>query len=231
MTASAFTYWNTNDTSPLDDVIVHWSQRVGELAILGDLDAIRVLDGINRSFVDTYERLRIPAARSDVARLAILYDRGGLYIDSHCGIVGENILEVLNRAKNTPVMLVNQSRMQFSRPVGHLNFINAIIAGGKKSRHLLDILLRIIDNLERHREYERVKGFKPYNLLDMTGPSNINALTLDFGGGGAGVRDTLHNHVQVEEEDEMPIRRYQFKLKSNGAHWSERQKTERLFVL
>ena len=38
------------------------------------------------AYLEVYQRIRIPACKSDIARLVALYEWGGLYVDCHCGI-------------------------------------------------------------------------------------------------------------------------------------------------
>lgn len=232
MNHQAFTYWDTPNLSQLSNVIAHWADRVGGLAVVGDADVIQVLSRIDPSFIDTYERIRIPAARSDVARLVMLYERGGLYVDSHCGVTDESRTKnLLNQARNENLILIDQSRSQLQRPIKELKFINAIMAGGRQSEPLLAIIRRVVANLKIHRDEEASRGFKPYDLLNLTGPENINTTILENGKFNY-PHNTSCNSISFEREDELPIKRYQFKLRSDEKlHWSELQKTERLFDL
>jgi mannosyltransferase OCH1-like enzyme len=38
------------------------------------------------TYLEAYQNIRIPACRSDIARLVALHEWGGLYVDCHCGI-------------------------------------------------------------------------------------------------------------------------------------------------
>ncbi|WP_455990977.1 glycosyltransferase [Methylorubrum extorquens] len=51
-----------------------------------------ILENYLPQFVDKYRKTSIPACRSDLAKILGLYQYGGLYVDSHCGIAGSNEL-------------------------------------------------------------------------------------------------------------------------------------------
>lgn len=224
----AFTYWDSDDFSPLSSVMEHWRAEIGEFFIVGDQEVIKALKKIDYSAVSIYQKIRIPAARSDLARLVMLYRNGGLYVDSHCGINDRRgVSEVLRQAYTERLILVDQSRAAKPRPLENILPINAMIAGGKGSALLLRTINRVIENLHfQHRE-EAVNGFVPYDLLQLTGPKNIRDTLLS----DASLSSVNYpNAFTLLSEDDFAVQRYRYKI-SNGrsAHWSERQRTELLF--
>jgi mannosyltransferase OCH1-like enzyme len=225
---SAFTYWDSSDIDVLSPVVAHWQVEIGEFTVVGDPDVIRVLKEIDPEAIDMYERIRIPAARSDLARLVMLYQNGGLYVDSHCGVTqAQGVRDILSRAYTDHLILIDQSRAAHPRPSQDVLPINAMLVGGKRSPVLRRIIGRVIHNLHAQRREEAMRGFLPYDLLQLTGPKNISdaiaANEVRFGQGGSA-------NITLHQEENFPVQRYRYKLVGRkSAHWTERQKTERLF--
>jgi hypothetical protein len=228
---SAFTYWDQADVSPLADVVGHWTERVGGLDIVQDDEVEAILARIAPAFVETYRLITIPAARSDLARLVLLHERGGLYVDSRCGVVdAERTRAILREARSEAIIAVDQSREERPRPKDQMALTNAMMAGGRGSAHILAIAGRVIGNLEAHRAQERAVGFRHYDLLALTGPESINALTFERQGGATRPRAHLEGRLTIWPEETFPVQRHRYQLESDRSrHWSERQRTERLF--
>ncbi|WP_458441581.1 glycosyltransferase [Methylorubrum extorquens] len=87
-----FTYWDQANTSPISDFENHWIKEGAQLRIIGDNEVAMILENYLPQFVDKYRKTSIPACRSDLAKILGLYQYGGLYVDSHCGIAGSNEL-------------------------------------------------------------------------------------------------------------------------------------------
>jgi mannosyltransferase OCH1-like enzyme len=227
----AFTYWDKSDISLLAEVTRHWDKHVDEFRIVGDGDICNIIEKIDPSFIETYERITIPAARSDLARLIYLYEFGGLYVDSHCGVHDrDGLAQITNLLKTKELIFVNEASQRRPRPTNKLFLINAMIACQKESSHILDIAKSVMRNLSKRRTEEAANGFSYYNLLCLSGPFIVTALTTQSGSKDTLIEADLAGKTHVYNEEAFPIRRYIHQMqRSAGVHWSERQKTELLF--
>lgn len=225
---SAFTYWDSVDIKPISPAIAHWQAEMGDFGVVGDSDVIKALEEIDPSAIEMYEKIRIPAARSDVARLVILYRNGGLYVDSHCGVTdAKGVRDILCQAYTDCLILVDQSRASRPRPVHEIFPINAMIAGGKGGPLLRSMIERVIGNLRAKRRDEAIHGFRPYDLLQLTGPKNIGDALSAY---ASQLGEDNDADLTLFQEDDFAVQRYRYKLSADrSAHWSERQKTEFLF--
>jgi mannosyltransferase OCH1-like enzyme len=59
-----------------------------------------------KNFVDLFQLIRFPAAKSDIARIFLLLEYGGLYVDAHVGPASPSrLLMTLSRLAGCSVML------------------------------------------------------------------------------------------------------------------------------
>ncbi|MEO6923363.1 MAG: hypothetical protein ABI142_06010, partial [Bryocella sp.] len=84
-----FSYWTTDDAPhrhPMPkEAELAWRTRVGEFTVFGDAAVEAALLAWGTDAVETFRGIGIPACRSDLARLVLLFQHGGLYVDAHCG--------------------------------------------------------------------------------------------------------------------------------------------------
>src|SRR5262245_36599709 len=78
-----FAYWDTRDHTILTEMIAAWREHFSQFFLIGDHDVLPLIDRYFPIYTDLYEKIRLPAAKSDVARLLALYEFGGLYVDCH----------------------------------------------------------------------------------------------------------------------------------------------------
>src|SRR5882724_2567306 len=81
-----FAYWDSRDHTILGEMIAAWREHFPQFLLMGDHDILPLIDRYFPMYIDLYEKIRLPAAKSDVARLLALYEFGGLYVDCHNGI-------------------------------------------------------------------------------------------------------------------------------------------------
>jgi len=99
----------------------------------------------NRATLALYRQIRIPAARSDLARLMLLYQHGGTYLD--CSF---NLLEPLHSVlgEKDEIVLVRRDDNYASRRVpDKVNVINGLMAAPPKTEFFKWCTHRAISNL------------------------------------------------------------------------------------
>lgn len=227
-----FTYWDQTDTSPIDNFINHWIDEGYKLRIIGDDEVLSILEEHFPQFIDKYSKITIPACRSDLARILGLYRYGGLYVDSHCGVVDKEKFNYLyGRLDSYKIILARQSS-RIIEPDAPPRITNAILFARRGYEVLLNVAHSIISNLVRHHDREVAIGFVPYNILDLSGPVNIENFLFDDEKAHFDVRSKFSNEILVVNEEDLPVKRYTYPTKlTQSRHWSERQKTEPLFCL
>src|SRR5690348_8319230 len=86
-----FAYWDKPDLSPIAAFVAEWQSHFAEFRVLADADIEPLVDKhASTEHLDMYRDIRIPAAKSDIARLLTLYEYGGLYVDCHVGVLDPN---------------------------------------------------------------------------------------------------------------------------------------------
>ena len=74
-------------------------------------------------------------------------------------------------------------------------------------------------------------GWTPYHVASLSGPGLLTALMLQPGSGNRDIRQDFAGRIQVIREEVAPIVRGRNRTYGGpGLHWSERQKSERLFL-
>jgi hypothetical protein len=112
-----FSYWSEDDTSAVTSTIEAWSEHFPKYRVIGDSDVRPILSQMKPEFVDLYNRITIPACRSDVARLVFLYAHGGLYVDCHCHPADpDRIRGLLDGLDTYEVVLMNKDRAKDKAP-------------------------------------------------------------------------------------------------------------------
>lgn len=108
MLPRVFSYWDGPIDHKLQAFVEEWSSSMPKFSIFGNSDVIEILEKYFPYFVDDYILINIPAAKSDVARLLLLYELGGLYVDCHFGLKkNEDIVEFLAFAEKQKGLFVD----------------------------------------------------------------------------------------------------------------------------
>jgi len=225
-----FTYWDQTDTSPIVDFKNHWIKEGTQLRIVGDNEVVKILENHFPQFVEKYLEISIPACRSDLARILGLYQYGGLYVDSHCGVYDRQKLHHLyGQLDRYQLVFTRQS----SQPLdwrASLCLTNAIIFARPSCDVLLKVARSIVSNLVKHHDREAGDGFKPYSILKLSGPVNIEKCLLEIRDNKSNAREDGMDQIMILAEEHLPVKRYMYPAKlPHSAHWSQRQKTELLF--
>jgi hypothetical protein len=227
-----FTYWS-GDASALDQFIGDWSSAGYDPAVHGDELVSECLGRLDREWPAIFERIKFPACKSDIARLALLYRFGGLYVDAHTG--GPDVL-LLSKlfaalAKSEIVVVIRPHTTR--APVIPHEVMNGAICARAESCLVFGVIADAMENLRLHMVREDNGEQFAYNIHAMAGawamrmhlfrrdipqlvprPQYAGRVgTLLFDGHG---RQPFYFH-----------RHYGYR--KPGDHWSERQMVERLF--
>ncbi len=140
------------------------------LIFLDDQSILKIIKDNFPHFSEIYPRIRIPAARADVARLIALYLFGGIYVDIEMAFhkpfadlldPGEELL--LIRKDDNPIF---RGREQAA------NLINSVLGASKHSPFILECLKRAFFNLST--------GYYNFSVHIATGPLMITEAYLQY---------------------------------------------------
>jgi hypothetical protein len=134
------------------------------------------------------------------------------------------------------VILYNKDFASEPRPPEALRPLNSVIVARQYSSIMRISAELAFRNLQHHWQVERhTKGHVPYDIWTMTGPGvlehTICVPPAAMWALPGGLRTEYGGRVRfLQEGPDAPIVRYRHNsYRSPGAHWSERQKVERLF--
>ena len=233
-----FTFWTEDREGgggeAIPQAVTAWREQYPDTRLYCDDDAIQALAELDRRFVDLYTRIRIPACKSDLARLALLYKYGGLYIDIHAGPGDpQRVQDIVSKIPEYGIIIFDKTwERKFDNGI-HL--INGIIGARKGSEIIKKILDTVLMNLQQHDEKERATDtYVPYNLAVVTGAWNLRITLFDAIGDGVALKKELASRVLqigIKRGEDCGIILYKYySYRKEGRHWSERQKGERLFL-
>lgn len=236
-----FTYW-TIGSPPFDfkipaSTLSAWHSAGHSLAVYGD-EAVEVaLEAHGLWAVNLFRRIRIPACRSDLARLVLLHRHGGVYVDAHCAPGAALAMARLRDWQRRHALVLFDESLNLPA-YRNTCIINGVMAGQPGSRVLDNLIKQALRRLKRHYQAEQQAAGRhlPYNIYKLTGPWMIwHALYRRSDAGGAELAPHA-NGVAIwpfePEESKRAVNISQFtEYKRAGAHWSERQMSEPLFDL
>jgi hypothetical protein len=226
-----FAYWHDTDHSPIRSFIAHWQAHFPEFRVIGDDEAERLINKYFPEFLKKYRAISIPTCRANLARLLILYEAGGLYVDCHCGIVDPVRTRALLDSATENVFTLFDKNAVDGRPADQLWPLYSILVCRAGCPIVLDIAGAAIRNLTAHWRREASEDFSPYNIWEMCGTGVVADVILDRA--SEPPRPRSHPDWQIRllpETDTSPIKRYMFySYRRPGMHWSERQDRERLY--
>ncbi|MDR3448149.1 MAG: glycosyltransferase [Alphaproteobacteria bacterium] len=226
-----FTFWAGPVPTELDSVNV-WRKSFPNFHVFGDTDVIPLLD--NDRHRDIYKRITLPACKSDIARLILLREYGGLYVDAHTGPSdAHSLAETLLELCTFDLVLFGAGWDS------GFNFTNAILVARRNAPILSILLDKAFSNLINHEKLEfETEEHVPYHLLNLTGTSVMVQNIFDLNAENAWQLDW---NKKAEFETKIKLRRmpnhssfgfdlYKFyNYNKEGEHWSKRQERERLF--
>jgi len=230
----AFAYWDNPDQSILAPFTEHWRAHFPNFHIYGDDAVLPLLAQYHSNLPFLYRKLAFGAAKSDIARMALLLKYGGLYTDAHFGITdAARFNELGSLLKQFEVVFVWRTYgTQSDRPRGQITPINGLVLARPGSTLIRDIIVRAAHALENHWELSKKQTILfPYSVWHLIGSGNIEHVLLEPETGNTRVRSIYENRVTFVYEDGAPFQRNFFSAyRKPGAHWSQRQNVEPLFL-
>ena len=232
-----FAYWDRPDLSPIAGFVAEWRRHFPEFRVVGDSEVEAMIAEEFPDHLALYRSIRIPACKSDVARLMVLYRQGGLYVDSHCSLRSpEGVRALLAEAERWEVSLFDKSREKLPRPPASVKPISGILVAQSRSSIIKAAASLALSNLEEHwRAEQRSDGLVAYNIWEITGPYVLERILCRPGPHkwepSPGLRPEYVDRVRlIEDGPEAPIACWRHHSYNTArVHWSQRQKTERLF--
>jgi hypothetical protein len=236
-----FTYWTgvepdgkAGDTPPaIAEAVQDWRAVFPEFHIFKDRDVRRLLARRGAEQLDLFDAITIPACRADLARLLLLHEFGGLYVDAHVGTGDLAALAgVLERLSQTELVLFDKTWMH--KHPGDIHIMNTVMCARRQAPAVEIMIESALRNLARqHSEEKSANGYVSYNIFVLTGAWDIQVQLFDLGINPIMLRSEFRERVWLERltgDDRQPVQIYKYyAYRRPGLHWSERQKTERLF--
>lgn len=234
-----FCYWTT-DTGAHEYAMPEatesaWRSQVTNFEVFNNEAVCEALDPWGAEAVEIFRGIRIPACRSDLARLALLYRNGGIYVDAHCAPGQVEALNKLMRlAAQHELVVFDES---FDDGIyRNTCIINGVIAGRAGSEVLRELIGVALANLGRQRQLEADAGGKmvPYSIYKLTGPWMIWHHLYQRKVRGAALKPEFAGRVFIwpcgRAEKARPVLTDQFGAhRTQASHWSVREKSEKLF--
>jgi hypothetical protein len=199
--------------------------------IFGDSDVLPLMRSEEQRQI--YREISLPAGKSDVARLLLLREYGGLYIDAHAGPAsGERLAETLDALSSYDLVLF--CRLYLAKTQKETHLMNGAFVARRNAPILTTLLDCAFDHLSQHRQAERAtQEHVNYTLWGMAGTWILLKCLFDVGSEPYKLKPEFNDKVSVHNmtgPDSPGFHVYQFyQYREPGQHWSERQKNERLF--
>jgi mannosyltransferase OCH1-like enzyme len=226
-----FCYWQGTDHDPIREAVHVWRSHFPDFQVLGDPDIEPLIARRFPRHLETYRKIRIPACKSDLARLLALHEWGGLYVDCHCGIHDINFIRRLLECLDTFELIVSyKNRTSDGWPPNKPHPTNSFIFAGKNSAIMTECATSAFRNLEAHWKTEKENGFCAYSIWSLVGAQILHDTVIDWDVEPPTLKSHLAQKIWVLPEDKAPIIRFMYSTYNKpGMHWSEREKHELLF--
>jgi hypothetical protein len=233
-----FTFWvhDTARSGEGEDTlqsVAAWREHYPSMTAYSDVDVIPLLEDFGSAYVDLYNRIRIPACKSDLARLLLLFRFGGLYVDSHIGPSdGHDLVGIFGRLATYEVVLIDETS-EHATPTD-IYIMNGVICARKASLVIKVLIESALLNLQEHERLEHEsKSFVPYNIFVLTGAWDILTSLFEFRDGRQVIKPEFADKVYLvgvkRDEDHGFVLYKHYSYRGEGQHWSERQNSEPLF--
>lgn len=223
-------YWTSRDAD-CPPAAPAWQRAYRHCTVFGDADVRPLLPP---AFVPVFDAIRLPSAKSDLARLLLLREHGGLYVDAHVGPTSPaRLLETLDALSSHSLILFGKGWTM----TGETDFdlMNGVLAARKGAPELDLLIDRILHNiLAQKRREEATTDHVPYDLHHMTGTHVLIDTFFDLVPPRprlkAAFADRIFVHQMADNQQAgFELAAYYSYRKPNG-HWSERQRNERFFL-
>ncbi len=225
-----FMYW-THKEMPEPLSAPAWRALYPNFRVFGDNDVRPLLPP---EVEPLFDLIRLPAAKSDLARILLLRHYGGVYLDAHFGPTKpEHLLETILPLSRYNVILFGKGWEM--KEETDFNLMNSVIAARRGAPELDIIINQISCNLMQQWIKERgTTGYVKYGLFGLTGTYVLVQSFFDQIKPRPRVqekfRDTVMVHYMRDHSSSgLKIAQY-YDYRKPGNHWSEREKEERFFI-
>lgn len=225
-----FTYWE-NETTAEPPSAEAWRAHYPGFIVFSDKDVLPLLGTVERR--ELYEQIVLPACKSDIARLLLLREHGGLYVDAHAGPTdGARLAETMDALSKFEMILF--CRAYEKKTPEELHLMNGAIAA-RAGTVFLDMMIdTAFEHLFQHIAAERATAdYVHYTLWGLAGTWIMLKNFFDMNVNPYALRPEFASRILVRHIEDPPSAGFQVYLyygyRGPGQHWSERQKTERLF--
>jgi hypothetical protein len=226
------TYWQ-GDPTTISEFLGGWRAKGLDVTVFDESHVSNLLRDIDPNWQALFDRIRLPACRSDMARLVLVHCYGGMYIDCHGSPEDRSALDGLFAALETHdlVMFLNGDDLA----LGKLHIFNGTILA-RRSCDMLRVAMQAgFNNLLMHYHLEAATtGHIRYNIAELTGGWMLGTQLLDLKRPPfeplARFSGRIHRVLLPAKGGHAAFRWYSYyAYRTPGQHWSERQATERLF--
>jgi Glycosyltransferase sugar-binding region containing DXD motif len=226
-----FAYWDSPDYTMLSEMIAAWREHFPQFLVLGDHDVVPLIERYFPKYTDLYKKIRLPAAKSDVARLLVLYEFGGLYIDCHVGISDvDELKRLFTCLDNHEAIIIDRTLSFMPRPPGEHFLLNGPMFGRPCSELFMMLARQAFANLAWQQRLEQQYGFVAYTIGRLTGPLLITEMVLQPGSCARDIRSDFAERIMIVPEETAPvIRNIYTGYKTPSDHWTVRERNEPLF--
>lgn len=235
-----FTYW-THDSGSADlnattalPMKSEWLREFEDFTVYDDSAVLPLLSRFGNDIPGLFRRIRIPSCKSDIARLVLLSEFGGLYIDAHTGIGNKTVLSrLVSTLPQCEVLLFDL--VQKHKREGDISIPNGAIYSRPRSPIIEMFISSAIENIRNQFDKETSSGgYVPYNLAVLTGAWIIASTLFSLKERPFTLKGEFSNRVKIwplTDGGDDPIRFYQYySYRAPLMHWSERQNREPLFA-
>ena len=227
-----FTYWN-GDPTEIAGFVSDWSAAGVNMTIYGPKEVGDCLREFSPGAGDLFSRIRIAACQSDLARLALLFAHGGLYVDAHAGNPDPGALMKVFARLATCELVAFMIRSRPDSPAPE-ELANGAICARAHAPRIGICMEDVIANLRQHlAQEEHADRHVAYNLAAMTGAWVLRLRWFRMDRQELVLREDLADRIALCRlyEEVPPFRFYQhYGYRRAGQHWSERQAAEPLFA-
>jgi len=225
-----FAYWQ-GDVSLLSGFLADWRGHFPGFQLFHDAEIEAILDEIAPRYIKLYRRLRFPATRSDVARFALLFQIGGLYVDCHCGVRSTaDIRALFAKLAEFELVVWEHSYIFAPRPKEVMRPITGVMMARPRSEIVRTLLLSGLENLDAHDRREAREGHFEYWPWGMCGAGNFSRVMNVPESGDTKLKPEYEGKMFFSSVDAGPISLYRHKAyRRPESHWYTRKRTELLF--
>ena len=186
-----FFYWHGAQHDLIREAISSWRSHFSDFKVLVDSDIEPIIAKRFPKYLEPYQKIRMPACKSDIARLVALHEWGGLYVDCHCGVGDRrHIRQLLENLDTFELIVVDEDPKYwppaYKRPA--VNPMNGIMFARNGSEIIFEWQERAFRGLWNQYTIEKMQGFCPYNIWSLTGAGHLRQILIDGEGHGLKMR-------------------------------------------